>query len=190
MLNLICPWRCSHRGTETGAACLSCHLKLPMILWGSVPGASVSPALKIRTSADSWQAEGVSLQSCCSASSAHGTARTEGQRLGLLACLATSNIKSSPGMGVVPARLLRSPASKMQTSPDNSQLEGTSLERCCSASSAHGPARTEAQRVGLLACIVTSIFKAISGGPWRPPSAALLKKCERLQRDLAQKGLA
>ena len=30
MLSLICPWYCSHRATETGAACLSCHLKLPM----------------------------------------------------------------------------------------------------------------------------------------------------------------
>ena len=28
MLSLICPWHCSHRGTDTGAACLSCHLKL------------------------------------------------------------------------------------------------------------------------------------------------------------------
>jgi len=44
-------------------------------------------------SADSLQAEGASLESCCSASSAHGTARKEAQRLGLLACLATSNFK-------------------------------------------------------------------------------------------------
>jgi len=28
LLSLICPWHCSHRGTETGAACLSCQLKL------------------------------------------------------------------------------------------------------------------------------------------------------------------
>jgi len=59
----------------------------------------------MRTSADSWQAEGASLESCCSASSAHGTARTDAQRLGLIACLATLNFKRSLGMGLVPAML-------------------------------------------------------------------------------------
>jgi len=60
---------------------------------GSVPGARGSASLKMRTSANTWQAEGTSLESCCSDSSAHGIARTEAQRLGLLACLATSNFK-------------------------------------------------------------------------------------------------
>jgi len=86
-------WHCSHRGTANGAACLSCHLKLQTYLMLSLLGASGSPALRMRTSADSWQPEGASLESCCSASSAHGTARTEAQRLGMLACLATSNFK-------------------------------------------------------------------------------------------------
>jgi len=54
----------------------------------SVLGASGSPALKMRTSAESRQTEGASLESSCSTSSAHGTARTEAQRLGLLASLA------------------------------------------------------------------------------------------------------
>ena len=65
----------------------------------SLPGSYHSPARKVRTSADSWQPEGASLESCCSASSAHGTARTEPQRLELLACLATSNFQRSLGMG-------------------------------------------------------------------------------------------
>jgi len=56
-------------------------------------GASGSPALKMRTSADSPPPERASLESYCSASSAHGTARTEAQRLGLLDCLDTSNFK-------------------------------------------------------------------------------------------------
>ena len=97
MLSLICPWHCSHRGTETGAACLSCHLKLQTQIWVSMKAASDSPAPKRRTSADSSQPEKASLEICCSASSAHGTARTEAQRLGLLACLATSNFESSFG---------------------------------------------------------------------------------------------
>jgi len=48
-------------------------------------------------SADGSQPEKASLQSCCSASSAHGTANTEAQTLWLLACLAPSNFKRSLG---------------------------------------------------------------------------------------------
>jgi len=93
MLSLICPWHCSHRGTETGAAFLSCHLKLTTYLRRSVPKIFGSPAPKMRTSADSSQRGSASLESCCSASSTHGSARTKAQRLGLLAYLATSNFK-------------------------------------------------------------------------------------------------
>ena len=38
--SLICPWHCSHRGTETGVACLFCPLKLQTYLRWCVPGAS------------------------------------------------------------------------------------------------------------------------------------------------------
>ena len=55
----------------------------------SLPGSYHSPAPKVLMSADSWQAEGASLESCCSASSTHGTVRIEAQRMGLLAYLAT-----------------------------------------------------------------------------------------------------
>jgi len=93
LLSLICPSHCWHRGTETGAASLSCNLKLQKFIMGSMPGIFCSPTLKMRTSADSSQPEGSSLESCCSASSAQGTARTDSERLGLLPCLATSNFK-------------------------------------------------------------------------------------------------
>jgi len=108
----ICPWHCSHRGTETAAACLSCHLKLQMYPMLSVLVASLSPAPKKQTSADSLQAERASLESCCSASSAHCTARTEAQRLGLLAFLATSKFKRRLEKGGFPARLLSQPCSQ------------------------------------------------------------------------------
>jgi len=147
LLSLIWLWHCLHRGTETGAACLSCPLKLQTYLWWSVPGASVSPALKMRTSADSSQPERASLESCCSASCAHGPARTETQRLGLLACLAPSNFKVTLGSMVGDSG---SAALKMRTSADSLQAESASLESCCSASSANGTARTDAQRLGLL----------------------------------------
>jgi len=47
LLSLICPWHCSHRGRETGAACLSWHLKLQTYPgdWGYLPGSFCSPAL-------------------------------------------------------------------------------------------------------------------------------------------------
>jgi len=85
-----------------------------------------------------------------------------------------------------------SPAPKMRMSPDSSQREGPSLERCCSASSAHGTARTEAQRLGLLACLATSNFRRTLGmwGHCRAPFAALLLKCERLHIARRQKGLS
>jgi len=202
----------------------SCFFALPpetsKLVLGSQPGASRCPAMKVQTSVDSSQEERPSVEICISASSAHGSARTEAQRLGLLACLATSNFKRSFGgpCQAPPAALLRkcerlqiprsqkglgwkalaqphlpmallahrhsdwgcllilplqtsnvargslpgassSPAPKMQTSPDSSQPEGASLESCCSTSSAHGTARTEAQRLGLLACLATSNFK-------------------------------
>jgi len=70
------------------------------------------------------------------------------------------------------------------------QPERSILERCCSASSAHGTARTEAQRLGLLACLATSNFKGSFGGHCRGPPGALLRKCESLQIARRQKGLA
>ena len=95
LLSLICPWHRSHRGTENGAACLSYHLKLQTYLSWCVPGDSSSPAAKTQMSADSSQTERASLESCCSASSVHGTAHTEAQSLGMLTCLAPSNFKRS-----------------------------------------------------------------------------------------------
>ena len=145
-----------------------------------MPGSFRSPAPKMQTSADSWQPEGASLESSCSASSAHGTACTEAQRLGLLDCLATSNFRHNLVMGGCLPGSFRSPAPKMPTPADSWQPEVASLDSCCSASSAHGTACTEAQRLGLLACLATSNFKRSFGGPCRGPPATLLPKWERL----------
>jgi len=189
----------------------------------------------MRTSADRSQTDSASLERCCSASSAHGTARTEAQRMGLLACLAPSNFKLilAGTFQAPPAALLRkckclqiarrqkelawkavaqphvsmallaqrhrhwgcllvlppqtsnvvfgsvqgasgSPLLKMRTSAESSQPERASLESCCSASCVHGTARTEAQRLWLLACLATLNFKCRFGGTYRGPPAALL----------------
>jgi len=64
-----------------------------------------------------------------------------------------------------------------------------SLKTCCSASTAHGTARTEAQRVGLLACLASTNFKHILGARCKVPEAALLRKFERLQLARSLKGL-
>ena len=123
MLSLICPWHCSHRGTETGAACLSCHLKPQTYIWGLVPDASGSPSPKIRTSTDSLPPERASLESSCSASSAHGTARTEAQSLGLLACLATLTFKRIfCGMCRAPAAALLPKCERLQTAVNQKEL--------------------------------------------------------------------
>ena len=84
----------------------------------------------------------------------------------------------------------RSPAPKMQTSSGSSHPEGASLESCYSASSAHGTDRTEAHRLGLLACLATSNFKCSLWGLCQEPLAAVFRKSERLQIAGRQKGLA
>jgi len=83
-----------------------------------------------------------------------------------------------------------SPSPTMRTSAVSWQPAGASLKSCCSASSAHGTARTEAQRLGLLACLATSNDKRNLGGPSREPLAVLLRQCERLQMAGRQKGLS
>jgi len=83
-----------------------------------------------------------------------------------------------------------SPALKMRISAYSSQPERASLESCCSASSAHGTARTDAQRLGLLACLTTSNFKRSLGGPCPAPPEGLVRQCESLQIDRRQKHLA
>jgi len=123
LLSLICPWHCSPRGTETGTACWSCHLTLQTYFCGSVQGACSSPALKMRTSAYSLQAEIPSLESCCFASSAHGTVRTEAHRVGLLACLETSNFKSCFGGPCwVPAAALLWKCERLQIARSQKEL--------------------------------------------------------------------
>jgi len=96
-----------------------CFLLLPPqtsnVTWdwrGFLPGSFCTPAPNTRTSAENWQPELSILESCCSASSAHGTARTQAQRLGMLSSLATSNFKRNLGLEGVPARLLSQPCSK------------------------------------------------------------------------------
>jgi len=105
-------------------------------------------------------------------------------------CLLVLPPQTSKVSLVVRGGCLQSPAPKMRTSADSSQPERASLESCCSASSAHDTARTEAQRLGLLSCLATSNFKCSLGGSCRVPPAALLRKCERLQIARRQKELA
>ena len=161
---------------------MSCHLKLQTLPENggcACQPPSNSPPTKMRNSADSWQPEGASLESCCSTSSAHGTARTQAQRLGLLRCLASLNFKCIFGGPCQDAS--GNPSPKMRTPAHSLQPEGASLESCCSTSSALGTTCTEAQRLGLLACLATSNFKhslGMGGGPCQAPfgSPALKKR--------------
>jgi len=80
-----------------------------------------------------------------------------------------------------------SPAPKMRTSPDNSQPERGSLQSCCSASSAHGRARTDAQRPRRLACLATSNCKHCTKCPCWAPLVALFPRGAHLQIARSQK---
>ena len=140
-------------------------------------GASGSPAPKIQTSADSSEPDRASWQSCCSASSAHGTARTEAQRLGLIVLPPqTSKVTLR-----VRAERLRQPCSQ------NAKLckELTSINLACKAvAQPHLPMALLAQSqksLGLLACLATSKFQLVFRSQYRESPAVLLPKCERLQ---------
>jgi len=141
----------------------------------------------MRTPPGSSYPEADRMESFCSPSSAHGL---PAQRHGDWGCLFVFQPQTSNVAQGSPGGLLSQPAPKMQTSTDSLQPERASLESCCSASFAHGTARTEAQRLGLLACLATSNFTCIREGPCRAPCAAQLRKCECLQIALTQKGLA
>jgi len=181
---------CLHRGTETGAACSSCHLRLATQPANRCVACQVSFAALLRKCERLQIAVSQKGLAWKALAQPHLPMALLAQRHRHWGCLLvlphqTSNVSrgSLPG-------LFHSPAPKMRMSADSSQPEGISLESCCSASSADGPARTEAQTLGLLACLATSNFKRSLGGPcWAPP-AALLRKCERLHLARNHIGLA
>ena len=122
-----------------------------------------------------------------SASSAHGTAGTEAQRLGLIACLATSNCKRSFGGPCrrTPAALLPK-CERLQIAVSQNELAWKA------AAQPHLPMAllAQAQRLGLSACLATSNFKLSFRDPCQEPPAALLPKCECLRIARSQKKLA
>jgi len=175
LLCLICPWHCSHRGTETWAACLSCHLKLPKYPRDGrcLPGSFCSSALKTRMSADTSQTEGASLESCCSASSAQGTARTEAQRMGLLACVTTSNFKRNFGCPCwAPAAALLRKFERLQIARSQKGLAWKAVAL------PHLPRALLAQRhrEGGFLLVLPPQTSKVSGG-WGLPARLLLQLC-------------
>ena len=147
MLSLICPWHCSHRGTETGAACLSCPLKCHKNFAGPCRGPSAALLSKCERMQISRRQK---LLAWKDVAQPHLPMALLAQRHRDWGCLLvlppqTSNVDLGFRGGC-----LRQLCSKKQTSADSSQPERASLESCCSASSAHGTARTEAQRLGCL----------------------------------------
>jgi len=145
----------------------------------------------MRTSADSWESKGPSLKSCCPASSAHGTARTEAQRLGLLACLATSNVKRCLGRGLVPARL---PPAALLRKRERVQIVGRQNGIVWKAvPQPYLSMALLAQRHrdwGSLLVLPPRTLKVDLRVPASLPPEALLQKCERLQIAGRQKGIA
>ena len=118
----------------------------------SLPDSYHSPAAKVRTSADRWQPEVAILESSCSASSAHGTVRTEAQRMGLQLFLPpqTSNVAWvwwCPSQAPFAALLLK--CERLQVADSQKGLAWKSVAE------PHLPMQLLAQRMGLLACLAT-----------------------------------
>ena len=155
-------------------------------------GASSSHGPKMRTSADSWQPEGASLESFCSASSAHGTASTEAQRLEMLACLATENFQCCLGIGGACHALFSALLRKRERVQICGNQKGLAWK---AVAQPHLPMDLLAQRHRDWGCLLvlppqTSNVSWEWGGSYQAPFAALTRKCERLQIAGSQKGLA
>ena len=169
MLSLICPWHYSQRGTETSSASLSCHLKIQMYLKWSVQGTT---AAQLRKCERLQIVRGQKALAWKAVAQPHLPMAVLAQRHRDWGCFLVLPPQNSNVAKVVRAEGYCGAAPKMRTSADSSQPEKAGLQSCCSASSAHGTARTEAQRLGLLACLAPPNFTCILGGPcWAPPSA-------------------
>jgi len=164
LLSLICPWHCLHRGTETGAASLSCHMKIQMLPGDGGPWLAAFAALlrKCECLQISGSKKGLAWKAVAQSHLPLALLPQRNRDWGCLLVLPRQRLKVSWGW-VSLLGTSGSPAPKTRTSADSSEPEGASLESCCSASSAPGTARTEAQRLWLLGCLATSYFKRILG---------------------------
>jgi len=193
LLSLICPWHCSHRGTETGAACLSCHLKLQK--YPGNGGACQTPLAALLQRCERLQIagsqKGLSWKAVAHPHLPMARLAQSHRHWRCLLVLPPQTSIVAWKWGVL-ARLVSQPRSENRTSADSWQPDGASLESYCSASSAHGSARTEPQRLALLACLATSNFTRSLGmcSACQTPLVALLRRCERLQIAGRQKRLA
>jgi len=176
LLSLICPWHCSHRGTEAGAACLPCHLKLPTYTRNG--GCSCqAPFIALLRKCERLQIAGSQKGLAWKAVAQHHLPMALlAQRHRDWGCLLVLPPQTSKLSMLSVLGASGGPALRMRTSADSWQPEGASVEICCSASSAHGTALTEAQRLGLLACLAaqTSNVEWKGGGPCQALFAALL----------------
>jgi len=159
----MCPWHCSHGGTETGADCLSCHLKLQTYVWGSLPSVSCSPVPKFECLQISGNQNGLGWKAVAQPHLPMALLAQRHRHWGCLLVLQPQNLEVAWEWGGCLPGSFHSPGPKMRMSTDIWQPEGASLESCCSAASAHGTSRTEAQRVWLLGCLATSNFRGILG---------------------------
>ena len=159
MLSLICPWQGSHRGTETGAASLSCHLKLeryPEKGEGLCQAPFAALLRKCKRLQIVGNQKGLGWKAVAQPHvPMAGLAQRHRDWDCLLVLLPQTSEVAWEWGGSLPGSF-RSPALKMRMSADSWQPEGARLESCCSASSAHGTARTKAQRLGLPARLATS----------------------------------
>jgi len=106
-------------------------------------------------------------------------------------CLLVLSPQASNVLSVIPCRM--NPAALLRKS-ERLQIARNQKELACKAvAQPHLPMELLAQRhreCGCLLVLPTQSFKRILGGPCRMPTAALLRKCERVQIARRQKELA
>jgi len=193
LLSLICPCHCSHRGTESGTTCLSCHLKFQTYPWNGACACQNIFAALLRNCERlqiAGRQKGLSWKAVAQPNLPMALLAQRHREWGCLLVLQNQNSHVPWEWGVCQVESFLSPSPKLRTSADSWQAEGAILESCCSASSAQGTACTDSQRLGLLACLATSNFKRSLGGLCRKPAASLLRKCECLQIAGRQKRLS
>ena len=193
MLRLICSWHCSHRATDTGAACLSCHLKLQTD--PGKGGACQTPLAALLRRCERLQIAGrQKWPSWKAVAQPHLPMALLAQRhrdLGLLASLASSNFQRSLGMGDVSQARFTALLRKSKRLQIAGRQKGLAWK---AVAQPHLPMALLAQSQGveLLACLATSNFKRSlgMGCVCQARFAALLRKSKRLQIAGSQKGLA
>ena len=195
MLSLICPWHCSHGGTENGAACLSCHLKLQKHV-GNVGCPCQAPfaalLLKCECLHLAGSQKGLSLKAVAQP---HLPMAVPAQRHRDWGCLLVLPPQSSKVTWKCWCPC-QAPFASLLLKCERLQIAGSQKGLAWKAvAQPHLPMALFARRHREWGCLLILPLETSNACwewwcPCQAPITALLRKCERLQIASSQKGLA